>query len=78
MVRVRSFTVRIVISTFGTCSSAEQMCKVAGRVEVIMSSTLNSPSPKISVILRSLEVYFRIIFLRCLMIVVAFYFSYDQ
>ena len=74
MVLVRSFTVRIALSTFGTCSSAEQMRKVAGRVEVIMSSTLNSPSPKISVTLSSLEVYFRKIFLRCLMIVVAFLF----
>ena len=55
MVLPRSLIVRIGCSILGTCSSAEQMCIVAGRMADLMSSTSNSLSPKMSEIMKPLD-----------------------
>ena len=57
-VRERSLIVRMVRSNVGKCASTERICNVAGSNDVTMASTSNSPSPKISVTIKPLVVYF--------------------
>ena len=75
MVLPRSLIVRIGCSILGTCSSAEQMCIVAGRMADLMSSTSNSLSPKMSEIMKPLDECIFKIFRRIRMIFSFFLFS---